>query len=728
MKSGERINNKWIIGDKYGMGGQGTVYKVSNQNEPEKKYVLKFLNKQKDMERRKRKYNEVKNVKQLDNIHLMRIVDSNADKYEDEAEKLYYVAEFVEGVSLEEYVKENSTDFNTALNFFKELLMLLEYCHSNNIIHRDIKPDNIILKDSELMKFVLIDFGLSFNLEEQDTSTKTNQQLGNRFLILPELVSESSEQKRLPQSDITQAAGVFLYTLTGCIPNTLSDGMGLQPHQRESAQNILRNKIEGENEWENMNFILSKCFDPRVDKRYSDEKELLRDIKYIHERRVTDTGGNLMVTNGEILTSPNRSSADVLFPDLMNNLNPNLEYFNPNGMELPLETDVIQLIPYGKALPERTRKKIVKYYSEGDFSGAAERVWTRAMQIMRKRILSLGEEFVADMVEASDMDYVRNLPYYKVIELASELGFIDQKGKRNLLRANEDYNYYTSCDSNELEEMPKDESNIIIKHCIKYILYTESATFDLEFNGFRGKLKTCRWHDINEDYKVMFESCPYFYLKTTVRSLLNLFSETEDVEFDNVSSNMNDFFPMVWKRLKSDERRALADAFVEHGRSKDDKRVEVLSKIMIAVHGYDYVNDNIRARKYIQVARELKDAHFSMNNFYNEPSKIKLLEDLGTVFPLLALKDCVTAILFVKLGNEYGVSWDAVSIADKLLARLTEMEWKTYLEQYFKEVVSLMESIDNCRRIRQNWKNIIVEHKLKELNITDSTAKRYVNI
>lgn len=67
----------------------------------------------------------------------------------------------------------------------------------------------------------------------------------------------------------------------------------------------------------------------------------------------------------------------------------------------------------------------------------------------------MGEEFVADMVETTDLEYVRELPAYKVIELANELGFIDKKGKRQLLNANEYYNFFQNTEADDYEEMPK---------------------------------------------------------------------------------------------------------------------------------------------------------------------------------------------------------------------------------------------------------------------------------
>ena len=53
---------------------------------------------------------------------------------------------------------------------------------------------------------------------------------------------------------------------------------------------------------------------------------------------------------------------------------------------------------------------------------------------------------------------------------------------------------------------------------------------------------------------------------------------------------------------------------------------------------------------------------------------------------------------------------------------------RTYLEQYFKEEEDLQDYIANCNKMRKNWKNVIDTYKLKELNITDVIAKRFVSI
>ena len=250
MSKNKIIAGRWKTIEPIGNGGQGTVYKVVDINNTTETFALKLLKKQKDKERRTRMRNEVNNVKLLSNIHLTEIIDTNCDLYEEIDTDLYYVSTYVNGCTLEEYCKSKDVSLSDALKFFEDILEVVSYCHENNILHRDIKPENILLKEDSISNFVIIDFGLSFNSSDecrQETCTLSDQQLGNRFLLLPELVAGEKEQKRLMCSDITQVCGVFFYVLTGITPNTLLDGEGKKPHQRLNAYEKLKNKVTSNN-------------------------------------------------------------------------------------------------------------------------------------------------------------------------------------------------------------------------------------------------------------------------------------------------------------------------------------------------------------------------------------------------------------------------------------------------------------------------------------------------
>ena len=295
-------------------------------------------------------------------------------------------------------------------------------------------------------------------------------------------------EKHCVESDITQACAILLYVLTGVIPNALFDGNGKKPHQRPKAAELLTQKIIDPLVRKNMDSIFDKAFQNNISDRYHSESELIADLDALKINKVNKLGENIMT--GEIVTVDMALPKTYKYSELMRQLNPSTELCNPAGLNLPLVTNVSELVQFGVALPEPVRNKVAKYYQIGDFVTAANAVWDRAINLLRKRILSLGEEFVADMVESDDLDYVRNLPAYRVIDLAHDLGFIDKSGRRKLQSANEQYNFFNNTDAEDYEEMPQDEANIIIKNCISYILCTTDDSFGLQFNDFREKLKT----------------------------------------------------------------------------------------------------------------------------------------------------------------------------------------------------------------------------------------------
>jgi len=218
-------------------GGQGYLFLVVN--EKKQIAVVKKLKQQNDMERRSRMRREVVNLETLEHKGLPKVIESNTAKFRDPDYELYIVLEYIEGATLQALDLSN-TSFEAKIDFMLALNDIVNHSHSRGVIHRDIKPDNIIVRNNDISMPVLIDFGLSFNSDEQDDDFKTpdGQHLGNRFLILPEQkVGESG--KRDERSDVVCLAGIFYYLLTDHPPVNLSDEHNHKPHQRSVAKEII---------------------------------------------------------------------------------------------------------------------------------------------------------------------------------------------------------------------------------------------------------------------------------------------------------------------------------------------------------------------------------------------------------------------------------------------------------------------------------------------------------
>lgn len=112
---------------------------------------------------------------------------SNAERFATD-EPLFLVTEFILGVTIEDAISNQSLSLDTAVQTTLRLLNIVEYCHSQEVVHRDIKPANAIFRNGNPYDPVLLDFGLSFNQENlNESGTDTEEEIGNRFLWLPEL-------------------------------------------------------------------------------------------------------------------------------------------------------------------------------------------------------------------------------------------------------------------------------------------------------------------------------------------------------------------------------------------------------------------------------------------------------------------------------------------------------------------------------------------------------------
>lgn len=281
-------------------GGQGQGIKVCRKGTGEIAF-LKYIKNKNDMERRARFSREAQAYYDLSVPTVPQLIESNAHNYKDCSTTPYIVTEYIEGETLREWREgQKELDLEIAIAMTRSLLKTIESCHAQQHIHRDIKPDNIIVPKNSPTNLILVDFGLDINLLKNTSFvTEDGQEIGNRFLRLPELAPDSL-LKQDSRSDISFAGGILFYLLTGNPPSQLSDAEGKLPHQRTKFQEILKNISK--NKYIKIFLFFDKVFAPQISNRFLNSESAINGLDEIMKddaQIVQDLDEILKIANSE---------------------------------------------------------------------------------------------------------------------------------------------------------------------------------------------------------------------------------------------------------------------------------------------------------------------------------------------------------------------------------------------------------------------------------------------
>ncbi|WP_426020348.1 serine/threonine protein kinase [Brevundimonas sp. DWR2-3-1b1] len=257
-------------------GGQGEAFRVRRKDDGHSGF-LKIIKSKNAPERRARFFREANAYDTFRVGGVPGLIESNAQHHADLAYTPYLVSDFVEGPTLGKWrASEAHVSLEAAVVLTRALLDILNACHREGCVHRDVKPDNIILAGGDPANPILLDFGLNFHEAPAiEFTTEDGQEVGNRFLRLPEL-SAGSRLKQDPRSDVSFAAGILFYALTGDHPDLLSDAQGKLPHQRSKAHALLQTAAG--DRFQRLVSIFDHAFASMLDDRFTDAEAMLSQL------------------------------------------------------------------------------------------------------------------------------------------------------------------------------------------------------------------------------------------------------------------------------------------------------------------------------------------------------------------------------------------------------------------------------------------------------------------
>ena len=266
---GKRLDGRYEIKELIGVGGMAYVYKAYDSID-DRVVAIKILREEllANEEFTRRFKNESKAIAILSHPNIVKVYDVSF------GERLQYIVmEYIDGITLKEYIdQQKDIKWKEAVHFTVQILRALQHAHDKGIVHRDIKPQNIMLLSDGTIK--VTDFGIArFSRTDIRATGATDKAIGSVHYISPEQArGEITDEK----ADI-YSVGVMLYEmLTGRLPFEADNAVSVAIMQLQSEPKLPR-EINPQIP-EGLEDITIKAMQKDPAKRYQSAAEMLYDI------------------------------------------------------------------------------------------------------------------------------------------------------------------------------------------------------------------------------------------------------------------------------------------------------------------------------------------------------------------------------------------------------------------------------------------------------------------
>ncbi|MDF2502745.1 Stk1 family PASTA domain-containing Ser/Thr kinase [Clostridium sp.] len=295
---GITLNNRYELLEKIGEGGTAIVYKAKCHllNRFVAVKVLKDeLSTDKDfVEKFKR---EASAAASLSNNNIVNIYDVGT-----EGNINYIVQEYIKGKTLKEVItEEGKLNWKKAINISRQIASALDCAHKNNIVHRDIKPHNILVTEDGIVK--VADFGIA-KASDSVTITNSNKIMGSAHYLSPEQAKGIVVDGR---TDIYSLGIVIYEMLTGKVP-----------YDAESPVSVALKHIQdpvvppaevNPNIPSSLNKLVLKCMEKNPVSRYQNAKELIQDLDKISNNSTMDFANQVLKDDYTMVMDPINDTA-----------------------------------------------------------------------------------------------------------------------------------------------------------------------------------------------------------------------------------------------------------------------------------------------------------------------------------------------------------------------------------------------------------------------------------
>lgn len=265
---GRKLDGRYDIQEIIGVGGMAVVYKAYDSIE-DRTVAVKILKDEflSNEEFRRRFKNESKAIAVLSHTNIVKVFDVSFSE-----ELQYIVEEYIDGITLKEYIDQQKVlTWKETVHFTIQILKALAHAHEKGIVHRDIKPQNIMLLSDGTIK--VTDFGIA-RFAHSETKTMTEKAIGSVHYISPE---QARGDETDDKTDI-YSVGVMMYEmLTGRLPFEADSAVSVAIMQMQTDPKKLTEINESIPE--GLEDITLRAMQKEPAKRYQSAMEMLEDLE-----------------------------------------------------------------------------------------------------------------------------------------------------------------------------------------------------------------------------------------------------------------------------------------------------------------------------------------------------------------------------------------------------------------------------------------------------------------
>jgi eukaryotic-like serine/threonine-protein kinase len=299
---GTTLNDRYRLEARVGAGGMSTVYRAFDET-LQRQVAIKLMNREvaSDSDQLERFRREARAVAQLSHPHIVGVIDAGEDE-----SRPYIVFEYVEGETLKERIRRlGRLPIAEAVAYAIEIARALGAAHARHIVHRDVKPQNVLIDEEGSAK--VTDFGIARTLDEEGL-TADGRVLGTTDYVSPE---QALGQSVTGQSDL-YSLGIVLYEMvTGDVPFKGDGQVAVaMKHVREEIPDVQLRRPE-------VSAALAAVIDTATTKRqqdrYADDAELIADLEDVLAIETARAGGATGEATSVLRTLPSNTKRRIPF-------------------------------------------------------------------------------------------------------------------------------------------------------------------------------------------------------------------------------------------------------------------------------------------------------------------------------------------------------------------------------------------------------------------------------